>query len=895
MLRSRARPHHPSLSFSVTRAAAGATALALAALLAACGGGGGGGVGAGGGGAVGGGGDTPAVGPALSFNPATVSATIDAGTSLTLNVVATVARPADFANAGTVVAVVTDTTGVILPSAQLIRDSDTQYHAVLQSAPTLAAGAYKGNFSVKLCKDAGCASQFPGSPMQLPYDFTVIPAGQATFSATSAMPLTATIQQGSAAPAATAVAIAATGRDWSASNGGAAWLKLSATSGTGNATLNVSYDITGLALGAYNTALTVTASDGQSATLPVSLTVLPGGLVLGSNSVTFTAINGAPIPTQVVSLDTDNKITANWSVKSNAPWLSVSPTAGATPATTVLTVNPAVGALASNSYAGSLTITPQNLPVRTLPVTLNLMPATLLPSVNSVTLGGPYGREFGGAQTLKLSLNTSTNSWPWSLSNVPAWSTVSVASGTVNQAGAGTDLKAKPGLAPVGVTSQLITAKAQVNGDAVSAGVLLTINKDQHKLLPAETAVALVSTPGAGWSRLTRTIGVVDNFDTFAGMTATSDQPWLVVGVSGKNLILTADPTQLLSDTLSTATITVAASDPDASAPEPIRVALWKGSAAPAAAVAAPLPYTTVVADPLRPYAYAHNGGAYVDVYNLYNGAKVASMTGFSAHLGDMATSVNGDTLFMVDIDNSRITAVNLATRQISGQLPLAVAGSKDTRLKVIRPNGVEVLLLSDGSAYQVATLRRLASLPLGGGTLAASTDGKTVVQQDEGTGNVMQTSVSVDYAALNGGTLYAARIPKASHAGPGTAGKDIYIGAAALGDTGARIYSASGTPKQCSIINPSDLGVLGYLAVGDAAPNNIKVDIYGRIYCGAAAKLGVSDIFVYDTSGALLNQFRLKAGKQLLPRQMAVSGDGRVLVGITDDGALTMLPIGGP
>jgi hypothetical protein len=55
--------------------------------------------------------------------------------------------------------------------------------------------------------------------------------------------------------------------------------------------------------------------------------VLPPGLVLGSNSITFNAINGAPIPTQVVTLDTDTKLSAGWSASSDAAWLNVSPTA----------------------------------------------------------------------------------------------------------------------------------------------------------------------------------------------------------------------------------------------------------------------------------------------------------------------------------------------------------------------------------------------------------------------------------------------------------------------------------------------------------------------------------------------------------------------------------------
>jgi len=41
-------------------------------------------------------------------------------------------------------------------------------------------------------------------------------------------------------------------------------------------------------------------------------------------------------------------------------------------------------------------------------------------------------------------------------------------------------------------------------------------------------------------------------------------------------------------------------------------------------------------------------------------------------------------------------------------------------------------------------------------------------------------------------------------------------------------------------------------------------------------------------------NEVKLAAGaRQLLPRQMAVSGDGLLLIGITDDGATTIVPVG--
>lgn len=872
------------------RPAIAAVPFFIAALLTGCGGGGGGS------GGSGGGTTTPAVSPALTFTPASISASAVAGTSLTLSVVAAVTRPSDFSGA-TVFASVTDSNNVILPSSSVVRDSDSQYHAVLLTSPTLAAGNYKGSLSVRLCRDSACASQFPGAPVALPYDLTVIPAGSAPFSAVPALPLSVSAQPGAAAPAPVAVAITATGRSWTASSS-AAWAKLSATSGSGNGSVNVSFDASGLAQGVYNATLSIVSNDSVKLDLPLSLTVLPPGLVLGSNSITFNAINGAPIPTQIVSLDTDTKLSASWSARSDAAWLSVSPTSGTTPATTVLTVNPSTGPLASGSYTGNITIVPAGLATRTLPVTLNLKKADLGLLPASIVLGGDYGREFGTGQDLTLSLNTATQSWPWLLTGMPSWATATATAGNVNAAGTSITVKAKPANAAGGNTlAAVLNFQATVNGDAVRNSTLLLINKDQHKLLPAENAVAFVSMPG--WSRLSRTISVVDNYvaadksgtTSFGGMSARSDQPWLVVGVSADKLILTADPNQLQNDTLNTGTITITATDPDATAPEVIRVSLWKGSAAPTAARQASLPYTNVVSDPLRPYAYLHNGGAVIDVYNVYTGQKEASITGFSAHLGDMAVTPNGDSLYVVDVDNARVTVVNLATRAIRQQLVLPTAGTKATRIKVLHPNGVEMLLLSDGQLFLTATGKRLGVLPLStGGTLAASSDGKRVTQQDEGNASVTHTSVKVDYAALSGGTLFAAKLAPASHSSPGSQGGDVWVS-----NDGKLVYSAAATPKLCVIMNGPDLGILGYMSIGDAAPNNIEVALDGRIFCGGAARAGSSDIYMYDSTGAkMLQQYKLSTtGRQLLPRQMVVSGDGWMIVAITDDNVVTFLPIG--
>ncbi|RFP12150.1 quinoprotein amine dehydrogenase [Duganella sp. BJB475] len=849
----------------------------LAALLTGCGGGGGGGNSSA---------DPspPAVSPALSFNPDTVRANITAGTSTPLNVIATVARPADFANASSVLASVVDSNGVLLPNAQLIRDSDTQYHAVLQTAPSLAAGSYTGSFTVRLCRDSGCATQFPGSPMQLPYSLQVVAVGQLVFSATPAVALGGTAHLGAAAPAAINVAISSEGRSWTASSG-AAWLKPGAASGSGSGTLSVAFDASGLAVGDYSTTLTISASDGQSAVLPATLSVQPSGLVT-AGSVTFNAINGAPVPNQVIALDTDDQRSASWSAVANGAWLRISPTSGTTtPATAVLTVDPTVGTLASGSYSGSVALSATGQASRTLPVTLNLSPATLSASLNSITLGGAYGRDFSASQSLALSLNTVTNSWPWSFGALPAWADANVLAGSVNQAASSVAFNALPTNASVGITSTLVNATARVNGDRVVAPVLLTINKDQHKLLPSETGVAFSATPA--WTRLTRTLTVRDNYGTFGGMGAASSQGWLVAGVSGNKLTLTADPTTLGANTLSIATVTLTPFDADASAPEPIRVALWKGTRTPQANVSTVLTYANVITDPVRPYAYVHNGGAYIDVYNLYSGQKTATIAGLGASLGDMVTSANGDYLYLLNLSSHSLVTIDLNTQTVLSQI--AVDADQATRLKVIRPNGVEMLVLSNGAAYLTANKARL-SLPLGGGgTLAASGDGNRLLLQAENAAVVGITTLSVDYAALNGGTLYPAKVPAASHANTGTLGQDI-----AVSQDGTLIYTANSSPKLCSILNPLDLGVLGYLAAGDGTPNNIELGSDGRIYCGAAVKAAASDVWMYDTTGKLLNQYKLVgSGKQLLPRQLAVSGDGLLLIGITDDGVATIVPVG--
>ncbi len=850
-----------------------APALLIAVLLSACGGGGTGG------------GTTapPASGPALTFTPATITASIPAGTSGALTVSASVNRPADFD--GKVFALIVDDQGVLLPTAKLVQDSAVQYHAELPTAPTLAAGSYTGNFTIKLCRDSGCASQYPGSPMLLPYALTITPGGLAPFSASSAMPLSATMHLGGAAPAATTVTINSAGRSWTAAAADN-WVSVTPASGSGDGTLAVGYNAAGLALGQYHSSVTVKASDGQSAVLPVALTVLPVGFQFDSNGASFNAINGAPIPSQLLSFGLDNGGVASWSASSNAAWLSATPTSGPTPASTILSINPAASSLHSGSYNGALTFSAPGIVSRALPVALTLVKATMQVSSPTLTLGGSYGRDFS-PQTVALSLNTASNLWPWNMTTPPAWVTPSSISGTVSAAPSSITFTPVPASASIGSASQLVGLVASVNGDFVPASVTLTINKDQHRLIPSETGIALSGSPG--WSRVTRTVTVSDNYGGSAGWSAASDQAWLSVAITAGTLSVTADPTSLAADSYNSANVTLTPADADVAPPEVIRVGFWKGTVSPLSNSTLPLPYTTIVADPVRPLVYAHNGGAFIDAYNVYNNQKQATLTGVSASLGDMAVSPNSDHLYVIDLNNHKLTGFDLKARSISSQWALPASASTSTRLRVIRPNGVEIVVLSDGSSYLASSGARLANLALAGGSFDVQGDGKRLVQQSEGSSTVQLTTLSTDYAALGGGTLFAAKLTPASHAGNGTLGQDL-----AVSPDGSKVYTASSTPQLCSALNPADLGSLYYLPTGDVAPNNVEVGSDGRVYCGVAGKTSPADVWVYSNTGSLIKQIKFAAsGQQLLPRQMVISGDGFILIGVTDASVVGVAPVG--
>lgn len=854
----------------------------ITTLLSACGGGGGGGgdkAPVSPGAAAGSAPVVPSadIGPALRFTPEKIAVTAETGTSGTATVNATALRPQDFT--GTVYALVVDSTGVILPNARVLPVSTNEYSVVLQTAPNLAPGIYKGKFLVKLCRDTGCASQFPGSPVDLPYEFTVTALKTSVLTATPATTLSASMHLSGPAPRQVTVDVSGSNQEWHATSS-VTWAKLGNDSATGNARFTVDFIPDGLKEGKYLGEITVRGADGQNVVLPVSLTVMASAFQTTSNGFTFNAVNGAPIASQDISFFFDSQLAAPWTLTSDSGWLSVNPLSGTTPGVATMTVNPSHGSLASGSYSANLTLSSPAGKDRNVAVQMNLTKPTLAVSVPSLTFGGKYGRDFAAA-SLTLWLNTGRNAWPWGLAGLPTWAHASATSGSVGQTGSIVSFTPDQTLAPVGSTTVMLNAQAKVNGDTVTKGVPLTINRDQRKIIPSVTGVALASTPLA--SRLSQTLTVSDNFDLGATWTAASDKAWLTVTQVGANLTLQANPATLPIDTTSYATVTLTPTTSGVVASETVRVALWKGSAAPSAVTRLPIAYTNLVADPIRPLVYVHAGGTSLDVYNVYTAQKTGTVT-LGTALGDMAVSQDGAHLYAADTANRTMVVLDLATMAKSATWPLVSEHPTDVRLLSIRPNGVEVVLTSVG-AYRASDGKFLA--PTRWGDIAASRDGKRAYTQNEGISPSSAYASAIDYSAMGNGTLFIANAGEGPF-GLGSNGQDIATNA-----DGSRVYLANGSPYKCSVLD-SSLKEIGSLPGGAAYPNNVEVDSQGRVYCGISGWYSPADVWVHDANGALLGSFKFAGYAQnLLPRQMAVSGDGMVLVGLTSDPVMAFVVVG--
>lgn len=216
----------------------------------------------------------------------------------------------------------------------------------------------------------------------LPISLTVLPAPSIPNFSVSPSGLTFSGTAGGSNPDAKTFTISNIGTgtlSWTASDN-TPWLALSPASGTNTGTVNASANLTGLAAGTYNTAITVTAPGATTKTVPVALTVTAPAIPaigLSPTSLTFTAAVGGTNPApKPVTISNSGSGTLSWAASENTPWLALSPTSG----TNTGTVNASVNStgLAAGSHSAIITVTASGTSIspRQIPVTLNVTTAS---------------------------------------------------------------------------------------------------------------------------------------------------------------------------------------------------------------------------------------------------------------------------------------------------------------------------------------------------------------------------------------------------------------------------------------------------------------------------------------------------------------------------------------
>ncbi|KIQ29190.1 hypothetical protein RT97_19190 [Variovorax paradoxus] len=513
----------------------------------------------------------------------------------------------------------------------------------------------------------------------------------------------------------------------------------------------------------------------------------------------------------------------------------------------------------------------------------------------TVTLGGPNGRD-EASQSISMSLNRD-NKWPWTLSApLPAWVTATPTSGTVDANG--TSLSFSPALnaATPGTHSGVATVTATVNGGTATLPLTLVLNRDKRQLVPSESGIGFASTPGG--SVLTRTLRVTDNFEGALPWAATSSASWLSVTGSGTtgtspSLVLTADPQQVPMGVISYATVTLKTSHPGV-ADAVIRVGLWRAEGGLTALTPLPASYTNIVADKIRPYVYAHNGGTFIDIYNAHLGTKVGTIENVGAWLSDMSVAPDGGLLYVLDKGSGPIVVIDLASALKIATWPLMLkpGESYPQTLLAIRVNGKNVVLTGNGTAYIDGS--RFAALPQpfsSNWNFTASSDGRRVFVQTTGLSPASVGAYDVDYSAMANGVLTVKYTAGAGFINGASNGQDIAVNAG-----GTALYAASGAPYRCSSIDPASLGFIASLPGGDAYPNNVEVTSDGRVICGINGLYSASDIWLHAPNGTLLKSFKFVGyARGLVPRQLVVTPDGMVAVALTDDPKMAFVPIGAP
>ncbi len=109
---------------------------------------------------------------AYTLAPNVLSSTFTAGSTNALMIAVTPDTPI----AAPAYVSLTDPDGVLSAARSVTANNNGSYSITVQPASSLASGQHNGTLFLNLCRDAACASPLTGSPLPVPYEFTVLAA-----------------------------------------------------------------------------------------------------------------------------------------------------------------------------------------------------------------------------------------------------------------------------------------------------------------------------------------------------------------------------------------------------------------------------------------------------------------------------------------------------------------------------------------------------------------------------------------------------------------------------------------------------------------------------------------------------------------------------------------------
>lgn len=661
------------------------------------------------------------------------------------------------------------------------------------------------------------------------------------------------------------------------------WLNAQLFGDSSPLTLVFSVSTTNLPSGTYTTTVRVVTGDADGNILgvediAVTLVLTDKLAVSSSSNLNFNMVNGgATPPAQTVNLIGQE---IDWTASASAPWIQLSQNSGTAPGSLTLGVDPA--GMGSGVYSATVDFKDDaSGDVATVTVQFTIEP-------NHLAINGSTDLSFamvnGDSEPVAQAVDLIGYGVDWTATTSAGWVRLNEKSGTAPSS-------LTLGVDPTGLVPGVYTATVDFTdtylNETKTLNVQLTL--EPHRLFVNDNGVALASMPTK--SQLSSTVEVADNTSAGTSWNARSDQSWLSVTASGdtaagNGLVLTADPTGLAADTTYYATVTVDSDDLSVEGHDTIRVGFWVGSADPNASDVLPLTYTEVATDPIRPLIYMHAGGTDIDVYNVHTAAYVKTIANVGARLGDMEISSDGSTLYVADLTNYDIVPVNLDTNVVDS--PWNLSGSGNLWLSYGRNQGRPLLFASNGSIRNADTGSEFSTIfSVSSSVLTnvptVSQNGEKVCGVVSGVSPYTVECYDIDYSDLGGGSLALSSL--GTFRDTGSNAKDI-----ALTPDGSRVYVASGAPYVFVGIDTTTM-MQDQTLPADAYPSNVEIGSNGLLYGGISSWYGPTDIWVYSPAGVEQGTYYVSGyAKQILDRQLAVSGDGLRIVALTDDPSVTIL-----